>query len=142
MNLERLKAQLIRHEGCVLHAYQDTETYWTIGVGRLIDQRRGGGISEEEAAFLLENDIKKAEAAVSVYDWYPMLDEVRQAVVVDMVFNMGPGRFAGFKKMLAAIEAKDWKEAAVQMLDSKWAVQVGNRALRLAEMMRSGAYPA
>lgn len=141
MNLERLKAQLIRHEGCVLHAYQDTEEFWTIGVGRLIDQKRGGGITQEEAAYLLENDIKKAEVLASAYDWYPMLDEVRQAVVIDMMFNLGPGRFAGFKKMIAAIEAKDWKEAAEQMLDSKWAVQVGNRALRLAEMMRSGVWP-
>jgi lysozyme len=143
MNLERLKAQLIRHEGCVLHAYQDSapEQFWTIGVGRLIDKRRGGGISEEEAAYLLENDIRKAEAFAAQYPWYAGLDEVRQAVVIDMLFNMGPGRFAGFKKMLAAISVADWKEAAVQMLDSKWATQVGNRALRLSEMMRSGVWP-
>lgn len=141
MNLERLKAQLIKHEGCVLYAYQDSEEYWTIGVGRMIDQRLGGGITEEEAAYLLENDIKKAEGFASDYAWYSALDEVRQAVVIDMIFNMGPGRFAGFKKMIAAIDRKDWKEAAVQMLDSKWAVQTGNRALRLAEMMRLGEWP-
>lgn len=142
MNLERLKAQLILHEKFVPYAYQDSEEYWTIGVGRLIDQRKGGGITQEEGAYLLENDIKKAVVFASIYDWYSMLDEVRQAVVIDMMFNLGPGRFAGFKKMIAAIERKEWKDAAREMLDSKWAVQVGNRALRLAEMMRSGEYPS
>lgn len=141
MNLERVKALLIRHEGFVPHAYQDSEGYWTIGVGRMIDKRLKGGITEEEAAYLLENDIKKAELYASIYDWYPTLDEVRQAVIIDMTFNLGPGRFYGFKKMIAAIAAKDWEEAAAQMLDSRWARQVGNRARHLAQMMRTGEWP-
>lgn len=141
MNLERLKAQLIRHEGCVLHAYEDSEKYLTIGVGRLIDKRLGGGISEEEAAILLENDIRKAERHAAAYRWYPLLDEVRQAVVLDMLFNLGPTRFAGFKKMIAAIENQKWLDAATEMMDSTWAQQTGNRALRLSQMMRSGNWP-
>lgn len=141
MNLERVKALLILHEKFVPHAYEDSEGYLTIGIGRLIDKRMGGGITEEEGAYLLQNDINSATGYLGTYAWYPELDEVRQAVVIDMMFNLGPGRFAGFKKMIAAIDRKDWKEAAVQMLDSKWAVQVKNRALRLAEMMRSGEWP-
>lgn len=141
MNLERLKAQLILHEGFISPAYQDSEGFWTIGIGRLVDERRGGGITQDEALYLLANDIKKAEVFAKVYDWYPMLDEVRQNVVCELVFNMGPGRFAGFKKMIAAFERKDFREAAIQLLDSRWNKQVGNRALRLAEMLRSGAFP-
>lgn len=143
MNLEKLKAQLILHEKFVPHAYQDNtpEGYWTIAVGRLIDKRLGGGLSQEEGAYLLENDIRRAQGFLGTYVWYSTLDDVRQAVVIDMMFNLGPGRFAGFKKMIAAIEDENWKEAAVQMLDSAWSNQVGNRALRLAEMMRSGVWP-
>lgn len=141
MNIEKLKSQLLKHEGFVSPAYQDSEGYWTIGIGRLIDERKGGGITEDEAYFLLTNDIERAETWARTYAWYDDLDEVRQNVVVEMIFNLGPRRFAGFKKMIAAIEREDWKEAAVQALNSKWASQVGNRALRLAEMMRSGRWP-
>lgn len=140
MNLERLKAQLIRHEGKSLKVYEDTAKppRLTVGVGRNLSDR---GISEDECALMLDNDIKMAELYAKGYEWYESLDEVRQAVVIDMQFNLGPTRFAGFKKMIEAIERKDWKEAATQMLDSAWSVQVGNRALRLAEMMRSGEWP-
>lgn len=141
MNLDRLKSQLVQHEGFVPAAYQDSQGFLTIGVGRLIDERRGGGITKDEALYLLANDIHKAESLAAQYLWYAELDEVRQNVICELIFNMGPGRFAGFKKAIAAIEQQDWKEAAAQLLDSKWAVQVGNRALRLAEMMRSGSWP-
>lgn len=141
MNIERLKSQLIRDEEFVPHAYQDSEGFWSIGVGRLIDKRLGGGLTEEEGAYLLENDIKKAQFFASIYSWYGMLDEVRQNAIVNMMFNLGPGKFDKFKKMTAAIELKDWREAAAQMLDSVWAKQVGARAERLATMMTTGEWP-
>lgn len=141
MDAERLKSQLVQHEGFVSPAYQDSEGWWTIGIGRLIDERKGGGITKDEALYLLSNDIKKAEAHAAEYLWYPHLDAVRQNVVVELIFNMGPGKFSGFKKAIAAIEQQDYRETAIQLLDSTWAKQVGNRALRLAEMMRSGSWP-
>lgn len=143
MNLEKLKAQLRLHEGFVPHAYADNtpDAYLTIGIGRLVDQRLGGGITEDEGYYLLENDIQKAVAIAETYPWFSGLNDARQNVVVEMIFNLGPRRFMSFKKMIAAIEAKDFKEAAAQALDSRWAVQVGNRALRLAEMLRSGDFP-
>lgn len=143
MNLEKLKAQLRLHEGFVSHAYKDNtpEGYLTIGIGRLVDERLGGGISEDEANYLLENDIQKAASVAETYPWFATLNDARQNVIIDMLVNLGPRRFQSFKKMIAAIEAQDWKEAAAQALDSRWAVQVGNRALRLAEMMRSGEFP-
>lgn len=143
MNIERLKAQLIRHEGFVSHAYKDNtpDQYLTIGVGRLIDERMGGGITEEEAGYLLSNDIRKAEDQANDFTWYASLNDVRQNVIVELIFNLGLPRFKGFKKAIAAIQAQDFKTAAAELLDSRWAVQVGNRALRLAEMMRSGSWP-
>ena len=137
MNIEKLKAQLIRHEGKRLKPYLDTVGKTTIGVGRNLTDR---GITEEECGVLLENDIRLAELFAKAYDWYDGLDEARQAVVVDMQFNLGPGRFAGFKKMIDAIERRDWGEAADQMMDSTWAVQVGRRAITLSQMMRSGTW--
>lgn len=141
MNLERLKAQLIVDEKFVPHAYQDSEGYWTIAIGRLVDKRLGGGLTEEEGGYLLENDIKKSQFFASIYSWYGMLDEVRQNAIVNMMFNLGPGKFDLFKKMIAAVERKDWKEASTQMLDSKWAKQVGARAERLSAMMLTGVWP-
>ena len=55
-----------------------------------------------------------------------------------MVFNLGMPKLKQFAKMLSAVELEDWSEASNQMLDSRWAEQVGNRAGRLAEMMESG----
>lgn len=143
MNIDKLKAQLRLHEGFVSYVYEDNtpDKYLTIGIGRLVDQRAGGGITEDEALFLLEHDIQKAVAFAEGYSWYSGLDDVRQNAVIEMIFNLGPNRFRGFKKMIAAIEAGDFDEAAEQALDSKWAVQVGNRALRLSEQMRSGEFP-
>jgi lysozyme len=143
VNIEKLKAQLRLHEGFVSYVYEDNtpEKYLTIGIGRLVDQRIGGGITEDEALYLLEHDIAKAVGFVESYSWYAGLNDARQNALIEMAFNLGPNRFRGFKKMIAAIEAKDWKEAAAQALDSRWAVQVKNRALRLAEMIRSGEFP-
>ena len=90
-----------------------------------------------EAVYLLENDIDKAVDALKDYSWYAHLSEVRQRVVIDMVFNLGIAGFSRFKKTIRYIEAGEFKEAAVEMLDSKWAGQVGARATRLAKMLET-----
>jgi lysozyme len=97
-------------------------------------------LSDEEAEYLLENDIQDSiyEASKFLGATFDVLSVDRQSVVVNMVFNMGIVRFSGFKKMVAALEGHDYNEAAAQMLDSKWARQVGNRATRLAKIMREG----
>jgi lysozyme len=127
---------LMRDEGIVLHAYQDSLGYWTIGIGRLIDQRKGGGISTEEALYLLHNDIKKVEKQLDDHlPWWRMLSENRQIVLISMCFNLGINGLLQFKKTLDLIERGLYIAAAEAMLQSKWATQVGQRANRLAKMM-------
>lgn len=134
-----VRAQLRIDEGCVEHAYTDSEGYLTIGVGRLIDARRGGKLRPDEISLMLENDITEAEADAKVlFPSFPGLSENRQAVLVNMAFNLGQKRLAEFKRFRDAIEAGAWEQAAAEMLDSRWAEQVGSRAQRLAKQMREG----
>jgi lysozyme len=136
---EILKRQLIKHEGEVNHAYKDSEGYLTIGVGRLIDKKKGGSISHAEAMFLLDNDIKSViQQCEREFHWYPKLSENRQAVVANMVFNLGLEGFKKFKRTIHFLRLGMFQQAADEMLDSKWANQVGNRALELADLMREG----
>lgn len=136
MNKQRLFTQLRLHEGVEHKPYRCTAGYLTIGVGRNIEER---GLSDEEIDFLLDNDIDIAVREVKKnFDWFDELSEVRQRVVIDMIFNLGMPRFSQFKNMIAAIEAGDWEEAGVQMMDSRWAQQVGQRAERLRDMMVTG----
>lgn len=140
MNVTALLSQLEEHEGFRSSAYVDSEGFWTIGVGRLIDARRGGGISKAEALFLLQNDVEKVETQLDAHvPWWRRLDDVRQRVLADMAFNLGINGLLGFKNTLASVEAGRYASAADGMLESKWASQVGRRAHRLARMMRTGA---
>jgi|TARA_R100001163_G_scaffold5922_1_gene6836 lysozyme len=138
--LESKVSHLLRlHEGFVSHAYEDStpEKYLTIGYGRLIDERLGGGISQEEAEYLLTNDIQNCIKILSAQiETFNELSETRKIVLINMYFNLG-NRLFKFNNMLHAIHEKDFEEAANQMLDSKWAKQVKGRANELASMMKS-----
>ena len=137
MNIETLRAELMRDEGVRLKPYQDSVGKLTIGVGRNLDDV---GISQDEVANLLDNDIKRTMAELDKsLPWWRNLDEVRQRVLLNMAFNLGVAGLLGFKNTLAAIQNDKWGEAADGMLASKWAKQVGGRAQRLAVMMRTGA---
>ncbi len=129
-----IEDQLILHEGLRLKPYRCTENKLTIGVGRNIEER---GITATEAMFLLKNDIEAVEKELSRFAWFMKQDEIRRRVLIDMGF-MGVPRLLGFKKMIQALVADDYEKAAAEMLDSKWSRQVGGRAVRLAEMMRTG----
>jgi lysozyme len=131
-------AELERDEGLKLKPYRDTATppRLTIGIGRNLDDV---GLSADEARALCGNDIDRAEAALStVVPYWRGLSENRQRVLLNMVFNVGPGKLAGFKKMLKAIEDGDYDRAATEMMGSLWAEQVGERARRLAILMQHG----
>lgn len=133
--------QLRRHEGEVLHAYQDHLGFWTIGVGRLIDKRKGGGISKEESEMLLKNDIDEVMFELNNrLPWYNALNDARKAVLMNMAFQLGITGLMGFSKTLSLIEAGDYAQAADQMLRSKWASQTPNRAYEMAEQMRKGQW--
>ena len=136
-----LKSQLLREEGAESCAYQDSLGYWTIGVGRLIDARKGGGLSNDEIDFLLENDIKtKTREVLLALPWMPRLSEPRQAVLIGMAFQMGIGGLLKFKRALGSIEDGQYAEAAVEMLESKWGNQTPERAYRMALQMETGEW--
>lgn len=135
-----LLAELRRDEGVRRSAYQDSLGLWTIGVGRLIDGRKNGGLSDEEIDYLLHNDVEAVRAELdAALPWWRSLDLVRQRVLLNMAFNLGVPGLLGFKNTLAAVKAHDWDRAAAGMLASKWAGQVKDRAARLAQMMKTGA---
>ncbi len=135
--MNRIKAQLVRHEGLRLKPYRCTAGKLTIGIGRNLDDR---GISQTEAYVMLERDILEFEQQLldEIPTIYKALDEVRQSVLLNMFFNLGLKGLLEFKNTLAFIGAGDWERAANGMLASKWAKQVGMRAIELSEMMRKG----
>jgi len=132
-----LRDQLIRDEGLRLKPYRDTVGKLTIGVGRNLDDN---GITRDEAECLLHNDLARVYAELHHALPDLSLDPVRGAVLGNMAFNMGIGRLLGFRKMLAALRVGDFAQAAVEMLDSDWATQVGSRAHRLARQMETGEW--
>lgn len=133
-----IEDQLIRDEGLRLKPYKDTVGKTTIGVGRNLDDV---GISRDEAIHLLDNDIERASAWLRTnLPWTLYLDEVRNAALVNMCFNLGPGNLQGFVHFLAKLQAQDWSGASAEMLNSQWAKQVGPRADRLAKQIETGEW--
>lgn len=135
MNRQLLLEQLERHEGLRLKPYRDTVGKLTIGYGRNLDDR---GISEDEAGFMLDNDIDQVVSELERMPLFLSLNSVRRVVLANMAFNMGVPTLLEFRRMLGALAEKDWDRAAAEMMDSKWARQVGGRATELAELMRRG----
>lgn len=136
MNDELLRAELVRDEGLRLKPYRCTAGKLSIGVGRNLDDV---GISKDEALAMLDADIERTAGELDRrLPWWRHLDEVRQRVVLNMAFNIGVSGLLGFKRTLAAISAGKFEDAASEMLRSKWAEQVGERAQRLAAMMARG----
>lgn len=131
---------LERDEGCVLTAYKDTVGVWTIGYGHTGREVVEGLVwSQDEADAQLSLDADKAcEDLGRAYGWTFRLDPTRLRVCQNMCFNLGISRLLHFVKMMAAAQAYDYDEAANEMLNSTWATQVGHRAVRLADEMRTG----
>src|SRR5262245_2874706 len=133
-----LVEQLKRDEGLRLTPYKDSVGKLTIGYGRNLADK---GINQSEAEFMLSNDIAEvATALVKAVPWVGDLDEARRGVLENMAFNLGVAGLLRFARTLAMIEAGDYDSAADAMLESKWANQVGERALRLSEQLRTGEW--
>ncbi len=134
--MKALATKLIKkHEGLRLTPYRCSSQKITIGWGRNLQDN---GITLEEAETMLQHDVGTAIKEAESLPFFASLNEPRQAVIVDMIFNLGLPRFGMFKKMIAAIEKEHWSIAADEMLNSRWARQVGKRANTLSEMMRFG----
>jgi len=135
MDIDALKKQLVLHEGMKLTPYRCTADKLTIGVGRNLDDM---GITEKEAEFMLDTDILRCcDDLDRNISWWRDLSETRQRVLVDMVFNLGISRFMKFQNMIDALANGNYAGAAAEMLDSRWADQVGQRAQRLSRAMEN-----
>jgi len=133
--------QLRRDEGEVLHAYKDKFGYLTIGVGILIDERKGGGLTSEESAWLLQRRLEgKTKELDAALPWFKYLDTVRQAALLNMAYQLGVDGLLEFRKMLAAVRDLRWAEAESHALDSDWAKQTPERARRVARQLATGAW--
>lgn len=139
--IKDIYAQLKRDEGEVKfngrhYAYEDHLGFATIGFGRLIDDRRGGGLTDVEAHILLEHDVaNRIRALETRLPWYSDLSEPRQGVLLNMAFQLGVAGLMGFKKTLRLVQIGKYEDAADEMLRSKWSEQTPQRAKRLAQQM-------
>ena len=137
MNRDKLKAQLNIDEDRKARVYTDTVGKLTVGVGRNISDR---AFSEDEIELMLDNDIDLITVQLDKHlPWWRTMNDVRQNVLINMCF-MGIGKLLGFKNTLASMKAGQYELASKGMLASLWAKQVGQRAIRLAEMMRKGEF--
>jgi len=146
MNIEKLRKELTVDEGCIDKIYLDHLGYPTLGIGHLItkDDPEHGlpvdySISQERIEECFGDDI---EGVLTDLDrnisWWVGLCEDHQRVLANMAFNLGINRLLKFKKFLAALQEHDFETAAVEMMDSKWATQVGPRATRLRDRILKG----
>lgn len=136
MDKKRLYEQLELHEGKKNKPYKDTVGKLTIGIGRNLTDR---GITEEEIVFLFGTDVALVEKDLDRnLKWWREMSEVRQRVLADMCFNLGITKLLAFKNTLEAMRTGRYNDAASGMLNSLWAKQVKGRAVRLANMMRTG----
>ena len=136
-NIDKLLDQLKRHEGVEKMPYVDTVGKMTIGVGRNLSDN---GLRDNEIEFLLMNDIAAVIEEAKTYDWYDGLSGERKSVIVNMIFNLGKPRFDLFQKFQQALSDGDYQKASDEMLDSKWAKQVGQRAVELSMQMQKGQW--
>ena len=147
MDKEKLMKELIADEGFEYEIYLDHLGYPTMGVGHLITEKDeehgkpvGTPVSEQRIRECLDQDI---EIVCSELDrkesWWRNLDDNRQRILANMCFNLGYPRLSNFKRFLAAVQTSQWETAAVEMMDSKWSGQVGDRATRLRDRMLHSA---
>ena len=135
-----MQADLMQDEGVKLVAYPDSRGFLTIGIGRMIDERKGGGISVAEAKMLCDNDVSaRVVSLINALPWFASLDPVRQSALVNVAFNLGVNGLLEFHKMLAAVAAGDWVTATDELHASLWATQVqASRVSRIARYLETG----
>ena len=145
MNIEQLREQLEVDEGCVYEIYNDHLGYPTFGIGHLVTesdpeqgQSLGTTVSSERVAEAFESDIQSVLRDCNIlYSDFHNLPEEAQQVIANMMFNLGRPRLSKFAGMKRGVDARDWNQAADEMVDSNWYRQVTNRADRLVERVRA-----
>ena len=145
MNLEKLREELEVDEGRVDEIYTDHLGYPTFGIGHLVVEHDaeygkeiGTYVPENRVIKVFEQDIKTVLSDCNrLYEDFEDLPEEAQRVIANMMFNMGYPRLSKFEGMKSGVDARDWNQAADEMVDSRWYYQVINRANRLVERMRN-----
>jgi lysozyme len=145
MDIAKTEDLIKTHEGLRLAPYKCSANHWTIGWGHSLTAHGEAiptSISLSKAREYFSQDLIDAiSACETIFTGWNDIDDVRQAILVDMAFNLGGPGLRKFKKMIAAVNNRRWNRASVEMLDSRWANQVGSRAVELARMMESGKWP-
>ncbi len=149
MNTDKLKAELTQEEGDRLTAYLDSLGILSVGIGHNCIAQPVVGVNAPGDTITAEHEhnifLSDCDEAIKELDahlpWWSQLDDVRQNVLLDMCFNMGIKSLLTFHNTLAAIEAGEYEIAVKGMRSSRWAVQVGKRAVRLEQMMLTGNWP-
>jgi len=137
--MQRLLETLKRHEGVKYYVYKDHLGYETIGVGRCIKMGVGLGLTHDEVDYLLMNDIQRCiEELDAAFPWFKDLTIIRREAMINLCFNLGLTKLRKFKKAIEAMSIHNYETAANEFLDSRWASQVGQRAIEVTEMIRTG----
>lgn len=137
LNLSKLESDLFDDEGYRKSAYQDHLGFWTIGIGTLIDERKGAGITVDEAKYLLRNRLETFFAAMDQkMPWWRDQPEHVQRALANMAYQMGVDGLLGFKNTLALIQAGKYDQAADNAMKSLWARQTPNRAKKVTDLLR------
>jgi len=132
--MEDLELWIKNCEGLDLHTYVDTNGHVTVGWGRNLEN----GIRLDEAELMFKNDLEQTISELQACDWFTIQPPGVRNALINMNFNLGITKLNGFKKMIAALQAKDYTTAALEALDSRWANQVHKRANDIAVMIRAG----
>jgi lysozyme len=147
MDRTLLRAELSRDEGVRREPYRDTQGHLTVGIGYNLDvYSLPSGVSfplsDDEIDILFNKTLTSTIQQLNAFiPWWKSLDEVRQRVIANMAFNLGVVKLTLFKRTLAAIKDGDYATAADEMQQSDWFDQVGDRAVRLCQAMRTGVMP-
>jgi len=145
VDIEQLRETLKVDEGVKYEIYKDHLGYPTFGIGHLIvesdeeyGQSVGTGVHLDRVNEAFDEDVSvMIDEAKKLFPDLEDLPEEAQQVIVNMTFNMGRPRLSKFKKFIAGVNAGDWEKAAVEMMDSRWAKQVGSRAERLRDRIKA-----
>ena len=143
MDIDQLRRELDQDEGCIYEVYLDHLGYPTFGIGHLItnrDREYGWSVgtdgAEDRVQEVFEEDVKTVLSdCKKLYNDFDELPEEAQLIIANMMFNMGYTRLSKFKGMKRGVDSRNWEEAAVEMVDSRWYTQVTNRAERLVQRM-------
>jgi len=146
MDINKLREELEFDEGCIHEIYNDHLGYPTFGIGHLVlesdpehGEPVGTPVSKERVIECFEKDIESVFADLERnMPWASSQPEDIKRVLANMCFNLGITRLLNFKKFLGALELKHYKTAAEEMMDSRWATQVGPRATRLRDRVLKG----